>query len=183
LDIDSSDFSRYVNLTDHSPRPPPYNTFSYFGANVYAYLVQKYGDWIDLISIQFYESYSRASYSIKVAHINASDYLFQYVERLVNENESFLVNFTSDCELGLTAQHIRLPLKKLVLGLGNGWVGQNDKTVFISSDQINTTWHQLIAKQQFNLPRGFMFWTIDSEGENDIYLAKDLYSILHPPTT
>jgi hypothetical protein len=150
---------------------------------VYAYLVQQYGLWIDLISIQFYESYSRATYAIKVGHLNASDYLLQYVEQLVSKNETFLVDFTSDPELGLSAQNVLIPLQKLVLGLGNGWVGRNDKTVYISPDQVNSTWHHLIAKAYRTLPRGFMFWTIDEEGENGIYLAKDLSSILRTRST
>jgi hypothetical protein len=115
--------------------------------------------------------------------MNASDYLFQYVEQLVSKNESFLVDFTSDPELGLKKQKVSLPLQKLILGLGNGWVGHNDKTVYISPDQVNATWQQLAAKHHRNLPRGFMFWTIDEEGENGIYLAKNLSAILRPLTS
>jgi hypothetical protein len=178
LDIDSSRFSRYVNLTDPTHHGPPYGDFSYFGSNVYAYLVTQYGLWIDLISIQFYESYSRAAYAINVVGMNASDYLLGYVDTLIRGNASYFVNFTSDLELGLAAQNISIPLKKLVLGFGNGWTGHNDKTVYISSDQLNSTWRQLIAKPQSHLPRGFMFWTINSEGENGIYMAKDLHNIL-----
>jgi hypothetical protein len=107
--------------------------------------------------------------------------LLQYIEQLVSKNEMFLVNFMSDPELGLSAQNVLIPLQKLVLGLGNSWVGRNDKTVY--PDQVNSTWHQLIGKAYRTLPRGFMFWTIDEEGENGIYLAKDLSSILRTPIT
>jgi hypothetical protein len=178
LNINSSRFSRFVNLTDPTRRREPYSKFSYYGMNVYAYLVHQYGDWIDLISIQFYESYSLAAYKITQDGLNASDYLVRYIEGLVSNNQSFFVNFTEDTELGLPDQHVSLPLRKLVFGLGNGWAANDDKTIYISPSQLNATWQQLHAKPQSQYPRGFMFWTINLEGENGIYLANDLHKIL-----
>ena len=176
MNINSSRFSRYVNLTDPTGnRPAPYSTFSFYGSNVYAYLVQQYGDWIDLISIQFYESYSVASYKMKHDGNTASDYLLDYIDELLSSNESFYVNFTEDVEVGLSAQNVSLPLQKLVFGFGNGWALNSDKIAYISSDQVNLTWHQLLPSKQ---PRGFMFWTINSEGENGVFLAKELHQIL-----
>jgi hypothetical protein len=175
----SSRFSRFVNLTDPTPnRSAPYSTFTYYGANVYAYLVHQYGDWIDLISIQLYESYSDALYEIKCNGNNASEYLFQYVYNLISSDEVFFVNFTEDAEIGLSGQNVALPLQKLVLGFGNGWTRRNDKSVYISPDQVNIAWRQLHAASPSKLPRGFMFWTINTEGEDDLYLAKDLHEIL-----
>jgi hypothetical protein len=180
LNINSTRFSRFVNLTDPTRRCEPYSTFSYYGMNVYAYLVHRYGDWIDLISIQFYESYSQAAYAINQDGMNGSDYLYLFVESLLASNQSFFVNFAEDTELELRSQNVSLPLQKLVFGLGNGWAGRDNKTIFISSNQLNETWHRLNSKAQSHVPRGFMFWTIDLEGENDIYMAKDLYQILYP---
>jgi hypothetical protein len=179
MNIKSSHFSRYVNLTDPTAnRPAPYSTFTYYGSNVYAYLVQQYGDWIDLISIQFYESYSEASYKIKHDGNAASDYLLEYIDDLVSSNESFYVNFTEDLEVGLSAQNVSLPLGKLVFGFGNGWARTSDRIAYISSDQVNITWRRLSQISPTKRPRGFMFWTINSEGENGIFLAKELYGIL-----
>jgi hypothetical protein len=179
MNINSSRFSRYVNLTNPTTnRPAPYNTFTYYGSNVYAYLVQQYGDWIDLISIQFYESYSEASFKMQHDGYKASDYLLKYIDELFLSNESFYVNFTEDLDIGLTAQNVSLPLQKLVFGFGNGWASRNEKIVYISSDQINMTWQQLHAMSPSKLPRGFMFWTINAEGENGVFLAKDLSNIL-----
>jgi hypothetical protein len=59
LDVTNSNFSRFVNLTD--PVRSWHAEFSYFGANVYAYILSKCGEYIDFVSIQFYESYSKAS--------------------------------------------------------------------------------------------------------------------------
>lgn len=184
LNIKSSRFSRYVNLTDPTAnRPAPYSTFTYYGSNVYAYLVQQYGDWIDLISIQFYESYSEASYKIKHDGNTASDYLFNYIDELVSNNESFYVNFTEDADVGLSAQTISLPLQKLVFGFGNGWTRNSEKIAYISPDQVNITWERLYAISPSMLPRGFMFWTINAEGENDVFLAKELHKILQQNLT
>ena len=109
---------------------------------------------------------------------NASDYLLKYIDELFLSNESFYVNFTEDLETGLTAQNVSLPLQKLIFGFGNGWASRSDKIVYISSDQINMTWQQLHAMSPSKLPRGFMFWTINAEGENGVFLAKDLSNIL-----
>jgi beta-glucosidase len=169
-----------VNLTDPTAnRPAPYSTFTYYGSNVYAYLLQQYGNWIDLISIQFYESYSEASYKMKHDGNSASDYLVKYIDELVSSNESFYVNFTEDLEVGLSAQNVSLPLQKLVLGFGNGWASNSNRIAFISPSQVNITWQRLNETSPSRVPRGFMFWTIDTEGENGIFLAKALHAILN----
>jgi hypothetical protein len=179
LNIKSSRFSRYVNLTDPTAnRPTPYSTFTYYGANVYVYLLQQYGDWIDLVLLQFYESYSEASYKIEHDGYSASDYLFEYIDDLVSSNESFFVNFTEDLEVGLSAQNVSLPLQKLVFGFGNGWARNSDRIAYISSDQVNITWKRLCEISPSMQPRGFMFWTINDEGEHGIFLAKELHQIL-----
>jgi len=81
LDLSSSKFSRYVNLTDDERQW--HSEFSYFGANVYAYVLHKYGHWVDFVSLQFYESYSKAAQAVYYDGIAPSNYLQRYVEDLI----------------------------------------------------------------------------------------------------
>lgn len=180
LDIDSATFSRFVNLTDPKQREW-HADFSYFGANVYAYILHRYGDYVDLVSIQYYESYSRAAQAIYHDGVNASDYLIRFVKALVANHETVRVDFSSDPDVGLLISDVPLPLHKLVFGLGNGWTSGagDDKAVFVAPDQVEAAWNALRADKV--LPRGLMFWTINAEGENDIYLARDFRRILQTP--
>jgi beta-glucosidase len=163
-----------VNLTDHERQW--HNEFSYFGANVYAYVLHKYGHWVDFVSVQFYESYSKAAQAVYHNKIAPSVYLQRYVESLSANHETFYVDFSQDPSVGMEGQNVSLPLSKLVLGLANGWGGQTSdyKAIYISPVEAGIAWKAL-GKQ---IPRGFMFWTIDLEGMNDIYLAHDLNKIL-----
>jgi hypothetical protein len=176
LDINNVHFSRFVNLTDNTRNW--HAAFSYFGANVYAYVLQKYGHWVDLISIQFYESYSRAGESIYRYGVAPSEYLVSYIGALVQNHFTLDVNFTEDNVINLMDSNVSIPLTKIVFGFANGWAAteNNDKAVFFSSRQIEIAWNAL--KIQNTLPRGFMFWTIDEEGMNGICYARDLSRIL-----
>ena len=181
LDIGSKRFSRYVNLTDtEQERHDWHGDFSYFGANVYAYILQCYGDYVDLVSIQFYESYSRAGKAVYHDGMSASDYLIRFVETLVVANEETLyVDFSNDPDVGMLGhQNVSLPLQKLIFGLGNGWTGAagDDKALYIAPDQLEAAWTAL--RKRNLMPRGFMFWTINAEGTNGIYLAHELCRIL-----
>jgi hypothetical protein len=172
LDIQNHHFSRFVNLTDHRGF---HDDFSYFGANAYAYLLEKFGEFIDLIPVQFYESYSRASQAVNQRGFSPSAYLIWYVETLLLNNETFFVDFSDDPESGLSSVNVILPLSKLVLGFGNGWAG-NEKSLFFPTEEVQIAWMSLIKRKM--QPRGFMFWTIDQEGENGVVLAPDLHRIL-----
>jgi beta-glucosidase len=176
LDIHgSADFSRAVNLTDKTR--PWHNDFTYFGRNVYAYLLQKYGAWIDLVSLQFYESYSRAAMSILEGGMTPAAYLVAFVEELAFTNCTFQVNFDQDPEANLTVTNVSLPLSKLVLGFANGWASNaGNKTLFVPSTEISSAWESLRAKDL--LPRGMMFWIIDEEGTNGVNMSHDLGQIL-----
>ena len=176
LDIHgSSDFSRAVNLTDTTREW--HNEFSYFGRNVYAYLLQRYGSWIDLVSVQFYESYSRAAMANFKDYINPADYLVDYIDKMAAAAYTFPVHFEQDRQAKVDGANISLPLSKLVLGFANGWArGSGDKTLFITPSEISSAWGSLRAKEL--LPRGLMFWTIDEEGTNGINMSHDLGQLL-----
>jgi chitinase len=165
-------FSRYVNLTD--PTRSWHADFHYFGSNVYAYLLaDKYEPWIDLVAIQYYESYSRAAMMVKDKNMTASDYLVDYCQRPL----SLRVNFSEDWELALPDQTITLDRSKLVLGFANGWTdADNDKTLYVSPVEIASAWSRLGSLGA--RPRGLMFWTIDEEGTKGVYFAQELSQIL-----
>lgn len=168
-------FSRLVNLTD--PNREWHNEFSYFGANVYAYLLKRYEDSIDLVFMQFYESYSRASMTIHNEHLTAAAYLERYLEGIDGDEVVGMVNFSDDPDVELNDSIVRIPLSKLVLGLANGWADKHDeKTLYICPEQVAKAWDSLKAKG--TIPRGAGFWTIDEEGSNGVYLAKELSKIL-----
>lgn len=172
----SSHFSRYVNLTDSQRQW--HGDFHYFGANVFAYLLAKYGDYIDVVSVQLYESYSRAAEAVYNEDQQPWEYLLQYVSRLHANDFQYYVAFSEDAQVGLSGCNVTVPLSKLVFGLANGWADTKDeKTVYISPQQVQMAWTVLHEKDL--LPRGFMFWTIDEEGTNGVNLARGLNSVLH----
>jgi hypothetical protein len=182
LDIQSTRFSRYLNLTD--PDRLWHKDFSYFGRNLYAYWLAKYGEFIDLVMIQFYESYSRAAMEItQNNHQTPENYLAQYVWDLnqPQQGPGFVVNFESgDPTVGLPDNcYIPLPLSKLVWGFGNAWTNtpNNDRNYYFPPVTINAAYQNLW--DWMLEPRGMMFWNIGNEGEQGIYYARGLNEILH----
>ena len=179
LDFSTPRFSRYVNLT--YPTRVWHAEFSYYGANVYAYLLSLHGESIDFVSIQLYESYSRAAYETFQLGVKPSSYLTRLIADHVGRGESFFVHFSDDAETGLTSRNVQLPVSsKLVIGLANGWA-RPDKVVYFSPYDIEQTLSDL-RNAGLPVPRGFMFWAIDLEGENGIYLAEGLQKAMEDRT-
>lgn len=176
LDIEESRFSRYVNLTD--PQRGWHDDFHYFGHNVYAYLLSKYGDFIDFVSVQFYESYSRAGLEVFHENVARKIYLQNYVKDLVtNKSESFYVDFDQDPSLHYSSRMVPFPLSKLVFGFANGWgANDNEKVCYFQPEEIAIAYEALVDSNQ--APRGFMFWVIDEEGTKDINFSSSLNEIL-----
>mmetsp|Transcript_2714 Transcript_2714/g.7561 ORF Transcript_2714/g.7561 Transcript_2714/m.7561 type:complete len:406 (+) Transcript_2714:115-1332(+) len=178
LDVHTPRFSRAVNLTDNDHDRTWHADFSYFGANVYAVLLAKYGDAIDFVSIQFYESYSRAAMNIYHDGVPPEIYLQRYVRDLVEETGgSFAVHFQDDEAMGLPNQRVPLPLSKLVWGFANGWaLDTEDKALYVSPKAIESAY---VALSNAGIPpRGFMFWVLGEEGKHDIQYTKELNNIL-----
>jgi chitinase len=167
FDAGSSKFSRYVNLTDPT-RSWKHSEFSYYGANVYACVYAKWGDSIDFVSIQLYESYSRAMYESR--SVGVVDYLV----KLIGLTE-WNVNFSEDPLVELPDQVIVLPPHKLVIGLANGWA-DGEKSMFISPREIERAYQQL---EDYSQPRGIMFWTINLEEQYGVNMAEGLNQLLH----
>jgi hypothetical protein len=174
FDIQTPKFSRYINLTE--PNRLWHNEFHYFGANVYAYLLAKYEDFIDFVSIQFYESYSRAAMSIHHSGMSPEAFLQSYVTELVMNGQSYFVNFEEDATLNFSGRKVSLPLSKLVFGFANGWAHGGEKAVFFDPKGIEIAYKNLVESEV--APRGFMFWVIGEEGTHGVFYARDLNKIL-----
>lgn len=189
LDPSSSAFSRYVNHTD--PNRTWHPGFSYFGRNLYAFWLAKYGEYIDLVSVQFYESYSRAAMEIagggdERVRMTPEGYLQKYVWDLNANNQTFYVDFGSDPEITpdiLTSGYVPLPVReKLVWGFGNGWTKMqtesgNEKNVYFPPECIQAAYQNLLDSMVE--PRGLMFWDIHQEGLGGVVYAKEFNDILH----
>ena len=176
LDTQNSKFSRAVNLVDNDRTW--HGDFHYFGSNVYAYLLAKYGDYVDFISIQFYESYSRAAMSVYGPdQMNAASYFEIYAKDLESKNFSIFVEFENDPSSGLSNQWVPLPQSKLIFGFANGWaLDTNDKALFVTSGDVEMAYQKL--REDHLEPRGFMFWVIGEEGKNGVQYASSLSRIL-----
>ena len=174
----TTQFSLHVNLTE--TRRPWHAEFNYFGRNVYAYLLAKYPQYIDLIIIQFYESYSRASMFVNCYEVSHEKYLEMYIQTLYQQQFQHFVDFEHEPLAGIKSQRITIPLSKLVLGFANvgGDVNANlEKNVYFDPTKIQSAYERLHTVSL--TPRGFMFWVIDREGKHGVYYAKGLNDILH----
>lgn len=159
LDLANSNFSRAVNRTDLTRSW--HADFSYFGANVYAYLLAKYGNYIDFVSIQFYESYSRAAMEVFHKRQARRDYLYSYArDHAANKKEYFSVKFDQDPSLQYSSDDVYLPMTKLVFGFANGWAAddEGDKVCYFSPTEIGQA-HEKLSFDGFT-PRGMMFWVM-----------------------
>ena len=166
--------------------------FHYTGYNSYAPLLLLH-DVIDFVSIQFYETWSRANYEINHQKIDPSTYLVQYIEDLIHRNQGYHVLFTSkdldhfkleDDDKGqqssqLVSKFLPIPVNKLVFGFANGWAlnRKDGGAIFIHPSDVRKAFETLRQKNESLVPRGCMFWCIGTEGERGIYLAKELNKI------
>jgi hypothetical protein len=127
------------------PERPWHNEFHCYGATVYSYVLAKYGDYIDFISVQFYESYSRAAMSGYHYGMSPDAYLQFYVNDLLQNSQSYFVDFEKDKAVGLTSQRVPFPMSKLVFGFANGWGADpdNEKNVFFEPNYIQAAWSNM----------------------------------------
>lgn len=165
-------------------------TFPYHGQNTYSHLLAKYGkttlpdastvDTFNFITIQLYEGYSHAEFSITQAGQVADDVLVAFASKAV---QGWEVDFTSDTELAYnTKEVIRIKPEHLVIGLANGWAGDG-KFLLVYPEQVGSAYKQL--EHQGIAPRGFAFWNILDEGKSSpqrpnepVFLAKGLNAFM-----
>jgi len=173
LDFSTEKFSRYVNLS--YPNDDWHQDFLYHGSNVYAYILAKYEKSIDMISIQLYESYTHAAYNITQLGMNPVKYLTNYISSLVKEEygdkHGYMVHFDDEL-IDFKRQFVHVPLNKLVIGLANGWALNSNKHYFFNPQHVGEAYKWL--RQNKLVIRGFMFWCVELEGENSVYLTPGL---------
>lgn len=175
LDTTTSRFSRFVNKT--YPTDNWHQDFEYHGWNVYAYVMAKYGEAIDFVMIQFYESYSHALYQTEKMNMSQSDFLVKYIQHLSDNGFGYTVNFQDDQTLDLHNQFVPLPLEKIVFGFANGWAVGSEKAIFFVPSQVKVAFDQL---RKMNLePRGCGYWVVEEEGKNEVELTKELNAIIN----
>jgi len=186
LDYDTQSFDQSVL---HAPSWEP--NFSYQGHNTYAPVLAKYGTTtitqngqllavptFDFISIQLYESWSRANYLINKLKVPVGTYLTELVEGMI---AGWQVDFSSDPQIGLKTQNVTVLSSQLVIGLANAWAGPRPaKCLLVYPEEAQAGYEALLAKKM--QPKGFMFWDIQDEGKDvngqPFYLAKGLNSFL-----
>jgi chitinase len=186
LDFDTRSFDQSVL---HAPSWEP--NFRYQGQNTYAPILAKYGTTsitrngqfqavptFDFISIQLYESWSRANYFINKLNVPVATYLMELVQGMISGWE---VDFSSDPSIGLKTQNVTVLKSQLVIGLANAWAGPRPaQCLLVYPDEAQTAWEELKGKNM--LPKGFMFWDIQDEGKDvdgkPFYLAKGLNNFM-----
>jgi len=174
LDTTTSKFSRFVNLT--YPDDAWHQDFEYHGWNVYAYILAKYGAFIDFVFLQFYESYSHALYQTERIGITPSDFLKDYIMHLSKNNFSYMVDFKDDSTVELENQVVQIPLSKLVFGFANGWSLNSEKAIFFHPSEIKKAYHDL--RNVDLAPRGCGYWVVEEEGSHGVDFTKELSDIL-----
>ncbi|GMI42625.1 hypothetical protein TrCOL_g4590 [Triparma columacea] len=158
LDIQTTAFSKYVNLTypddDWGDDPP----FSYHGHNVYSYPLAKEPDAFDFVSIQIYETKSHASYNTTVLGVPQVDYMTSYIKSLVEEGVT--VDFTTDedfKELGVQ----KIKMNKIIVGLiSAGGVGGP-----ITAANASKVFAELEEGSNID---GFFFWCIGDDKDGSL---------------
>jgi len=161
LDIQTSEFSKYVNLTYPADDWDTTPAFSYHGHNTYVVPLAMYPDAFDFISVQIYETKSHASYNTSVLGVDQVDYLSTYVERALANGVT--VDFTTDedfKDLGVVTIDLS---SKLVIGLiSNGGLGGP-----ITAKNSTMAYDKVQEKGGDNV-RGFMYWCIGDDKEGRV---------------
>lgn len=164
-----------------------YPEFPYHGENTYAYLVAKYPDAWDIISVQLYESWSHANYQISEVKVPASAFLQMWARQIMH---GWYVNFALTPGIDIASQYVKVPPQKLVLGLANGWTGSTTnsskvKALYIPSAEVADAIVGLNSSNASLALRGVMFWSIKYEGmpisgsTTPVWLAKEMNDVLH----
>jgi hypothetical protein len=164
-------------------------TFNYRGRNSYAPLLSKYGkttivtrtgteaieeevDTFDFVTIQLYEGYSHAMHKIRVEQQPAAEYISQLISAFEN---GWYVNYDTVPELGIPSQRVSVPHTKVVIGLANGWAG-DDKFILLSDEELQQSYEKL--KEMHMQPKGFAFWNMKDEGQKGVYMSIILNHII-----
>jgi hypothetical protein len=159
-------------------------SFTYHGAGAYAYIVSRYnkvqggGLLFDFITVQLYESYSRALQNMTYVHQPAADWFAAYIPKFY---DGWLVDFGSDPALDWPTQQVVVNQTQLVIGLANGWT-DGSRALLLWPGDVEAGWNALKAKGLQH--RGYAFWCLENEGTvmpngTALYLAAGLNAFLH----
>lgn len=105
-----------------------------------------------------------------------------YVETLLQQKESFFVDFES-CDddppnkIDLKSQNVKFNVNDLVFGFGNSWTKNNKKAVFFPAEEIGDAFQRL-NKTHGRTPRGVGFWVVEEEGNGDLFYTGELKKAL-----
>eukprot|EP00808_Paulinella_micropora_P019717 g69830.t1 len=164
LDVDQGLWSRNLTL---SPSWQP--SFHYAGANSYAYWLSRYGrteqdgvwvDTFDLVDVQLYETFSRASHLVVDDGMPAHIYLQSLVMSMAL---GYTLDFASDPELNYnTTGFIQVPPQKLTIGVTNYYTGQTNRNYWFTPTDLQTV-YQNLQRAGIQL-RAFMFFHANAEG-------------------
>lgn len=141
--------------------------FSHAGRQCYAYVLHRAGtNSFDWISLQLYESFSRFAYETTVlAERDGENVISAQMDAMRRRAVAAFDGF--DVELPKYGEvRIQVPPWKLVFGFANGWA-DGIKVVKVERRALNRLFVRLKTA-------GVMFWTIDEEGNDGLYLAKEV---------
>jgi beta-glucosidase len=115
LNFNTSEFSRYVNLT--IPGRRWHADLVCFGNNVH----------VDLVLVHLCESYLDAAMTIYHNSVHAEKYLYLFVLNLAIGDHTFYVDLFQDNDLKekFLSRFVKMKLSKLVIELGNGWAAKD----------------------------------------------------------
>ena len=141
--------------------------FSQAGRQCYAYVIHRAGiDSFDWVSIQLYESFSRFVYETTiVAERDGENVVSAQMDAM---RRRAVAGFDGiDIVLPNYGRvRIQVPPWKLVFGFANGWA-DGAKIVKVERRALNRLFVRLKTA-------GLMFWTIEEEGKNGLFLAKEI---------
>mmetsp|Transcript_104297 Transcript_104297/g.300636 ORF Transcript_104297/g.300636 Transcript_104297/m.300636 type:complete len:362 (-) Transcript_104297:219-1304(-) len=164
LDVQTTEFSRYVNLTfpgELWPGENSTNQFSYHGHNSYAYPLAKYPDAFDMVSVQIYETKSHAAYNTSVLGVDQVEYMKGYINRLLGDG--LTVDFSTDpdfAELGTVTIDLT---DKLLIGLiSDSGVGGP-----ITAANTTAAFEAVAATGAPNV-RGAFYWCISGDANAEL---------------
>ena len=146
--------------------------FSHAGQQCYAYVLHRAGvDTFDWISIQLYESFSRFVYETTVLAERQGilDSIAQaQMEALQRRAFAYTNGFQVELPPHYGTVRLTIPPLKLVFGFANGWA-DGIKVSCVDSQLFDLVFASS-SDSKLNIG-GVMFWTIDEEGNNGIYLV------------
>ena len=114
----------------------------------------------DFVSVQLYESWSRASQVIDgPSQVPAAQYLVALARSYAR---GWHIDFSSDAAVGIASQTVSIPPDQLVLGFSFG-SGPPDlgKSLFVRPEAVTAAWGTLAPAER---PAGVMFWNLHLDG-------------------